>query len=754
MENVTSISDSLSVLFGMDCKRMTLKERWKTYHKLIEAHYGPDHRLYDATFIVLSGIIHNETLKIKNLDEDEQNEDLEELYKTITLCMGQDFEVIDRELQSEPIDPDPENGSHYQIVNSSFNTIALMAELCEKIKRFDTERMCLKMVMNFIRRSFDKNGHFNLIDLILSESEYIVHLYICCLKKLNQVEIALQDITAIITTFEILGVKKPRNYGYLLWAKAEALEAINMFDEAIVEYKKSIKCSKRYYLYHINSFNDYSEVQSLLQVYEEPTKHLHELYTSLGRHQDAVEVLEKFLDTIAPIYVNETKVMNLEPMKFNLAKSYTKVRRCSEAKQCLLSITHVIRDETKKSLAKKPLCQFTGNYSLGIDVFTILELYLQCIELKPSSKKKSLPKIAQHLLDHMKNDDFVAQNPQIMETEGSFEKWIDTIVGVTLDCLKDNIQYADLNEIYALKLKHMVMRDEHASKDKNYYDYYDNANYTNAIHEGIEFGLKVLKRLKENNGLDYVPQVIQQICDLYLQVGYVHEALDLKMESADYSSIDSKWHMDMANCYLDIDQHEEAWSHIMDAHHCDDVDLNTTVLFYIKTGQYDLAWNSLVKKQWPLPWLKSRPLLIELLTLVQFKLTKIQKCVRQCALTESNKEGSEKEIDLTTFLQLCTANLLDKNCEIGINIMDVQKIHNKYYKNNSSMKRLLEDVWKHVLNHKAVRSGGFEGFVKEIFNVLNCWKEKFNVNQNELILYENSYKISNQIRMKKIYHEI
>ena len=135
-------------------------------------------------------------------------------------------------------------------------------------------------------------------------------------------------------------------------------------------------------------------------------------------------------------------------------------------------------------------------------------------------------------------------------------------------------------------------------------------------------------------------------------------------------------------------------------------------------------------------------------------MTKIQKCVRQCALTESNKEGSEKEIDLTTFLQLCTANLLDKNCEIGINIMDVQKIHNKYYKNNSSMKRLLEDVWKHVLNHKAVRSGGFEGFVKEIFNVLNCWKEKFNVNQNELILYENSYKISNQIRMKKIYHEI
>ena len=169
MENVTSISDSLSVLFGMDCKRMTLKERWKTYHKLIEAHYGPDHRLYDATFIVLSGIIHNETLKIKNLDDDEQNEDLEELYKTITLCMGQDFEVIDKTLQSESINPD-------KYIQDSFNMIAMMQELCYKIQRFDTQRMYLKMAMNFIERSFDKNGHFNLIDAILIESQTIVQV--------------------------------------------------------------------------------------------------------------------------------------------------------------------------------------------------------------------------------------------------------------------------------------------------------------------------------------------------------------------------------------------------------------------------------------------------------------------------------------------------------------------------------------------------------------------------------------------------
>ena len=747
MDPDMTISNALCKIFSMDCERMTLKERWNTYHELLEAIYGhgSEYRLQDTSYTVLSMIIHKEKMQIKNLNEDEQNEDLEELYKAITLCMGQDFEVIDKTLQGESFDPD-------KFVQDSFNIIALMQELCYKIKRFDTQRMYLKMAMNFIERSFDKNGHFNLIDAILIESQTIVRPYIGCLKILNQVDIALQDISAIISAFERLGVKKPRNYGFLLWVKGEALETHNMQDEAILEYKKSIKCSKKYYLYHINSSNDDREVRDLVLAYEEPTKHLHELYTSLGRHQEAVEVLEKFFKTIGSM--SQTKVKYLEPMKFNLAESYTKIRRYSEAKQYLLSITHVIRDGTKKSLAKEPLSKFTYNYISGIDAFDVLELYLQCIELKPSSKKKSLPKIAQHLLDHMKNDDFIAKEPQIIKTDGSFEKWLDTIVGVTLDCLKDNIQYADLNEIYALKLKHMMMSERKGSN--NYiYDYY-NRSMVYAIYRGIKFGLKVLKLLKEKNGLDFLPQVCQQMYDLYYEIGYVHEALDFRMESADYSSIESKWHMDMANCYLDIDQFDEAWSHIKDAHH-DHCEGNTTALFFIKTGQYDLALKILMKNS------QTDSFLIELKTLALFKLSRLQECLDLCTLQEDYKEktsereraepglkrSERKRVDLTTFMQLCSANMLDKSCSGSL----IQKTHNKYY-SNSSMKCLLEDVWKHVLNHKGVKGGGFNDFLTEIFNVLNNWKEKFHVKRNELRLYENAFKISNHIRMKKIYHEI
>ena len=66
------------------------------------------------------------------------------------------------------------------------------------------------------------------------------------------------------------------------------------------------------------------------------------------------------------------------------------------------------------------------------------------------------------------------------------------------------------------------------------------------------------------------------------------------------------------------------------------------------------------------------------------------------------------------------------------------------------MEFLLELVWKNVLNHRGIKSGGFDDFLAMIFDILTCWKEKFHVNRRELRLYENAFKISYHIRKKRI----
>ena len=720
---------------------MNFEERWKLYNEHITAIKDKDEvkldenrskvffmeendldfRPFEDVYSSLKTIIRDEGFRIVNLNDDLQNESIEELFKIVTLCIGQDFEVVDKQLQDEPIDPS-KYGTHFRIVSGSFATIKAMSQLCQDIKRLDTEKMYLKMAIDFILRSFDKSRHFNLIDVILSQSVNIISNYIACMQNLNQLDIVLEDLSAIISTFERLGEKKPKNYGYLLKAKGAALKAINRLDEAILEYKKSIKCSKKYFLYHFNK-KKLDSINSCIDAYEEPTEHLYNLYTKLGRHQEAIEVLEKFIETIGPMIVTKHSI---GIMIFNLAKSYTKVRRYSEAKRSLLSITHIIRDETKRRLATQPLNEFISSNPWFINVFDVLELYLQCIELKPSSKKKSLPKIAQHLFDNMKKDGDSRYNEI---------RWLEIIVAVTLDCLKDNIQYVDLNEIYVLQLRNMS--GSHSS------------------FKAIEFGLKVLKLLKEKNGLDFIPQVIKQIYDLYLFFDYVHEALDLKMESADYSSIDWKWHMDMANCYLDIDQYEEAWSHIKDAQnfpdYCDAEDRhsnttiakdpysNTIALYYIKTGQYDLS--SILEKSH-----SQDPFLMELQTLALFKSDKIQECFDYCLL-----QGFDNGITLSLLMAICCSNLLeiDNNCATAGHRL-IQIFHISYYSNIDTMQRLLEQVWRDVLNHKGIKSGGFDDFLTEIFNILNIWKEKFHVKRNELRLYENAFQISYHIRKKKI----
>ena len=729
---------------------MNFEERWVLFHKHINAIKDKDEIILDATeehimfFVMqennlnlrpykdvyksLTYIIDHEGCRIENLNDDQQNESLEQLYKIITMCIGQDFEVVDKQLQDKPFDPSPSEyyGTHFRIVSGSFATIKAMSQLCQDIKRLETEKMYLKMAIDFILRSFDKSGHLTLIDLILSQSVSIISNYIVCMKKLNRMEMVLEDLTSIISTFERLGEKKPKNYGHLLKAKGEALEVVNRLDEAIVEYKKSIKCSKRYFLYHIKS----TDARNLVLAYEESSKYLYKLYTKLGRHQEATEVLEKFLETLGPD--NQTKLHGIGRMKLNLAKSHMRIGQYSEAKQSLLSITHAIRDDTKKCLAELPISDFVSGNHWYVNVFDVLELYLQCIKLKPSSKKKSLPKIAQHLFDHMKNDDFLRKN---LRVTNHFNEWVETIVAVTLDCLKDNIQYVDLNEIYVLKLKYMVTK------------------WNPDSHYGpIKFGLKVLKVLKEKNGLDYIPQVCQQIYKLYLNIHYVHEALDLKMESADYSSIDWKWHMDMANCYLKIDQYEEAWSHIKDAQkfpdYCDvniansntldpyDANSNTIALYCIKTGQHDLS-SILEKSQ------AHDRRLMDLQTLALFKSNKIQECFDYCVLHQRSNVG----ITLSLLMHICSTHLLDKNSTGQL----IQIIHTQYAFDYSSMQSLLEPVWRDVLNHKGVRSGGFDDFLTEVFKILNIWKEKFQVKRNELRLYENAFQISYHIRKKKIY---
>ena len=431
---------------------------------------------------------------------------------------------------------------------------------------------------------------------------------------------------------------------------------------------------------------------------------------------EAIEVIEKFFETIGPTV--EANMFLIHMMRLDLSKSYIKIRKYHKAKQSLLSITHKIRERTKESLAREPLSNFYGEKLWCSSVFDVLELYFQCIDLKPSSKKKSLPKIAQHLLDHMKNEDFVdfvvAKEPRII----NFDNWVETIMAVTLDCLKDNIQYVDLNEIYFLKLKHMMMGD-HPDNIK-----------------GIEFGLKVLKVLKKNDGLDFLPQVCQQMYDLYCEIGYVHEALDLRMESADYSSIDSKWHIDMANCYLDIDQYDEAWSHINDILDPDAVDidfLRMFALFCIKAGKYEHALK--MKKS------KTDLVLNELQSLTLFKLTKFQECFSHC--TSQITRG----ITLNTFMGICSAYMKNEENDMKYSMIDL--IHDKYYKTNTSFRCLLKDVWKKVLNHRGVKSGGFEDLIRIIFTILDYWREKFQVHKSELRLYENAFAISNYIRMKR-----
>ena len=258
----------------------------------------------------------------------------------------------------------------------------------------------------------DFESYFTVI-LFYSETFLLTGNATSYLKLIWAVEIALEDITAIISSFKRLGV---RNYGYLLLAKGEELEANNKLDKAKIEYKKSIKCSKKYYLYYINEYSDPDpDHNQLVQVYKEPTDHLYELYTNLGRHQEAIEIREKFFETIRPsMEMDQDVVWDLDRMKLSLAKSYMKMRRYSQAKQSLLSITHTIREETKKSLATQPLSEFRGTSGMTIwytiSVFDVLELYLQCIELKPSSKEKKLPKIAKRLFDHMEKDDFIVKN--------------------------------------------------------------------------------------------------------------------------------------------------------------------------------------------------------------------------------------------------------------------------------------------------------------------------------------------------------
>ena len=80
-----------SIIMFRDVRDMNLKERWVIYHKRIKAitlkrtwtlemqPCRPGEDLYSE----LERIIGYEYFLIKNLNEDEQNEDLEELYKVI-----------------------------------------------------------------------------------------------------------------------------------------------------------------------------------------------------------------------------------------------------------------------------------------------------------------------------------------------------------------------------------------------------------------------------------------------------------------------------------------------------------------------------------------------------------------------------------------------------------------------------------------------------------------------------------------------
>ena len=171
---------------------MNFEERWVLFHKHINAIKDKDEIILDATeehimfFVMqennlnlrpykdvyksLTYIIDHEGFRIENLNDDQQNESLEQLYKIITMCIGQDFEVVDKQLQDKPFDPSPSEyyGTHFRIVSGSFATIKAMSKLCQDIKRLDTEKMYLKMTIDFILRSFDKSRHFNLIDLNFS----------------------------------------------------------------------------------------------------------------------------------------------------------------------------------------------------------------------------------------------------------------------------------------------------------------------------------------------------------------------------------------------------------------------------------------------------------------------------------------------------------------------------------------------------------------------------------------------------------
>ena len=703
---------------------LTYDERWEQYYKYLAE---PDH--YRSRYKALTEIINEERrFRLSTMNQAQKQSSFDRFEILLDTEIGANFEVVLELIIKKQVKC--VIGTDHSTISEAFDIIGAMSNFCLELKRYKDGKKFLKRAIEFCKIAF--RAHFSVIDLVLASLNRLMRDFIQCMHRLHCLQEALQDISEIINIFESLNEKKPKNYGYLSNAKGEILEKLGKIDETIIEYKKSIKCSKKYFLFAFKSDQDINTKRGLMSVYREPNLNLSRFFESKGRYKEAVEVLEKYIEVTESMTIDDNHDdLWMYIGYFNIAELYFKMSKFEKAKEWLVGIAHHIRMDAKTTLKRVPLKDFNGCSMLFIDMgmFRVIDLYHKCIdedklqEAKSLVKQKSLPTLAKHLFDFLKSE----SNNGTLQEWISLNSWVNSILGITLDCLKDNIIYCNLNEVYVLKLQYISMENPMHSTNKP---------------DALFYGLKVLSIIKDKGDTHLLPQTYEILIDLSYDLKLYDEALDLLMESVDYSPIDYFWHKKMAECYLNKFQFDRAKNHIQDCQNFESL----KIIFEHDCIKDVYCMNIGDFTNGPLAHVDGQNLFrqsAEIFDLYLFKNKRYQDCKERILSDLINIEYHKRRRSILFFLLICCEFLMDNKLLVS------QFFLKKFYEEFEGLKvtYLLQNIHQYVFNHVCVRSGQFVDLENVLFTALKKNWDIVNCTRNDLCISQSSCFISKHFRI-------
>ena len=363
-------------------------------------------------------------------------------------------------------------------------------------------------------------------------------------------------------------------------------------------------------------------------------------------------------------------------------------------------------------------------------MFGVIELYQKCIddsklqEAKELIKKKPLPTLAKHIFDFSKS------NSKDGTTVTDLKKCsrIDSILGITLDCLKDNIVFCNLNEIYVIRLQYISIDEI--------------LQHTIGKPDALHYGLKVLQLLKEKNDTHLLPQTYEVLFALLYDLKFYEEALDMLMESADCSPIDYLWHKRMAECYLYKFQFNEAHNHIQD---CQSYGYNVRLFEYdciidiycMNIGDFTNGPLAVAHDDGQNTFEKS----LEMTSLYLFKNKRFEDCkARSLSGFIKNRDWKRS---ILFYLFICCEHLVNQKLLLS------QSFLKDLYEDFDGLKvtYLLQNIHQYVFNHVCIRSGQFFELENILFSALKSNHKTLNCTRNALSISQNSCLVSKHFKI-------